>query len=92
MRPFLTVADCNEALPDSCGHRPVPSEVSAFFFLVTSIAMRTLRNLYRSIPFDGRIPMHWCPDAVRPLVEMLSKSLYVSSPGKYFQIGGYWVL
>ena len=33
-----------------------------------------------------------CPDAVRPLVEGLSILLYFSSPGKYFQTVGYWVL
>jgi len=130
-----TLADCNKALPDSSGYRPVPGEVSALFFLLTSIAMRTLRKLYHSIPLGEQTPMRPfptladicplryclfhpadlyshadaskpipfdslrpadcdapCPDAVRPLVEMLSKPLYLSSPGKYFQIVGYWVL
>jgi len=67
MRPFLTLADCNEALPDSSRHWLVPGEVSALFFLLTSIALRTLQNLYQSIPLDRRIttppvPMlsdHW---------------------------------
>ena len=58
MRPFLTLADSNEALPDSSGHQPVPGEVSAFFFLLTSIAIRTLRDLYHSIPLNRRIPTH----------------------------------
>jgi len=147
MRPWQTLADCNQVLPHSGGHRPVPGEVSAFFFVLTSIAMRTLRDLYHSIPLDRRIPTHpvptmsdrWlkcypnlftcvprestfkllatgcyrhadasrpipfdsprradsnapCPDDVRPLVEMLSKVLYLSSRGMYFQIGGYSVL
>jgi len=61
MRPFLTLADSNEALPDSSGHQPVPGEVSAFFFLLTSIAMRTLQDLYHSIPHDQRIPTHPVP-------------------------------
>ena len=61
MRPFLTLEDCNEALPDSSGHRPLPGEVSAFCFLLTSIAMRTLRNLYQSISLDRLIPMHPVP-------------------------------
>jgi len=56
MRPFLTLADCNEAQPDSSGHRREPCKVSAVFFLLTSLAMRTLRNLYHSIPLDRRIP------------------------------------
>ena len=57
MRPFLTLADSSEALPDSSGHRLVSGEISAFFFLLTSIAMRTLRDLYQSIPFSERIPI-----------------------------------
>ena len=61
MRPFLTLADCNEALPDSSGHRPVPGEVFAFCFLLTSIAMRTLRDLYHSIPLAERTPMRPFP-------------------------------
>ena len=138
-------ADSNETLPDSGRH--LPSEVTAFFILLTSIAMRTLQTLYHLIPLDRRIPTHpvptlsnrllkcyrnlctWvplastfkllatgcyrhadasrpipfdsprradsnppCPDDVRPLVEMLFKPLYLSSLGKYFQIGGHWVL
>jgi len=52
-------ADSNETLPDSGGH-PL-AEVSAFFILLTSIAMRTLRNLYHSIPLDRRVPTHPVP-------------------------------
>jgi len=52
-------ADSNETLPDSGGH--LPAEISAFFILVTSIAMRTLRNLYHSIPLDWWIPTHPVP-------------------------------
>jgi len=49
-------ADSNEALPDSGGH--LPAQISAFFILLTSIAMLTLRDLYYSIPLDWRIPTH----------------------------------
>jgi len=49
-------ADSNETLPDSGRH--LRAEISAFFILLTSIAMRTPRNLYHSIPLDQRIPMH----------------------------------
>ena len=48
-------ADINEALPDSGGH--LPAEVSAFFTLLTSIAMRTLRELYNWIPHRERASM-----------------------------------
>jgi len=58
MRPWQTLADCNQVLPHSGGHRPVPGEVSAFFFVLTSRAIRTLRALYHSIPLDRRIPTH----------------------------------
>jgi len=61
---FPRRADSNEILPDSGGH--LPTEVSAFFILLTSIAMRTLRNLYHSIPLDRRIPStlsRRCPTA-----------------------------
>jgi len=61
MRRCQTLADCNQVLPDSAEHRPVPGEVSALFFLLTSIAMRTLRTLYHSIPLDRRIPTHPVP-------------------------------
>jgi len=61
MRPFLTLAGSNEALPDSSGHRPVPGEVSAFFIQLTFIAMQTLRGLYDSIALDRRIPTHPVP-------------------------------
>ena len=40
-------ADSNENLPDSGGY--LPTEISAFFTLLTSIAMWTLRQLYHSI-------------------------------------------
>jgi len=45
---FSPRADSNHALHDSGGH--LPTEVSASFSLLTSIAMRTLRDLYHSIP------------------------------------------
>jgi len=52
-------ADSNETLPISGGH--LPAEVSPFFILLTSIAMRTLQSLYHSIPLDRRIPTHPVP-------------------------------
>jgi len=52
-------ADSNETLPDSGGH--LPAEVSAFFILLTCIAMRTLRNIYHSIALGRRIPTHPVP-------------------------------
>ena len=52
-------ADSNETLPDSAGH--LPAEISAFFIQLTAIAMRTLRNLYHSIPLDRRIPTNPVP-------------------------------
>ena len=61
MRPFLTLADCNEALPDSSGHLLVPGEVSVFVCLLTTIALRTLGNLHHSIPLSMRIPTHPVP-------------------------------
>jgi len=54
-------ADSNEALPDSSGHLLVPGEVSAFVCQLTTIAMRTLRNLHHSIPLYLRIPTHPVP-------------------------------
>jgi len=51
--------DSNETLADSGGH--LPGEVSAFFTLLTSIAMWTLQNLYHSIPLDRQIPTHPVP-------------------------------
>jgi len=45
-------ADSNETLPDSGGN--LPAEVSAFFTLLTSIAMWTLRQLYHSIRLAER--------------------------------------
>ena len=52
-------ADSNETLSDSGTH--LPAEISAFFILLTAIAMRTLRNLYHSIPLDRRIPTNPVP-------------------------------
>ena len=52
-------ADSNRTLPDSGRH--LPTAVSPFFSLLTSIAMHTLRNLYHSIPLDWRIPTHPVP-------------------------------
>jgi len=49
-------ADSNDALPASGGY--LPAKVSAFFSLLTCIAMRTLRNLYYSIHLAKRIPTH----------------------------------
>jgi len=48
-------ADSNHALPDSGGH--LPTQVSPSFPPLTSIAMRTLRDLYPSIPLGSRIQM-----------------------------------
>ena len=42
MKCFLTLADSHEALPDSSGARPVPREISALFFPLSSIDMRML--------------------------------------------------
>ena len=80
--------DSNETLPDSGRH--LPPEISAFFILLTSIAMRTLRNLYHSIPLDRRIPTHPVPTlSDRWLQCYPTKPLYLSSPGKYLQIVRY---
>ena len=49
-------ADSKETLPDSGGH--LATQVSPSFSLLTSIAMRTLRNLHHYIPLDRRIPTH----------------------------------
>jgi len=49
-------ADSNETFPDSGGH--LPAEVSAFFTLLTSIAMWTLQELYHSIPLAEENPTH----------------------------------
>jgi len=54
-------ADSNEALPDFSVLLLVPCEVSAFDCLMTTIAMRTLRNLQHSIPLYLRIPTHPVP-------------------------------
>ena len=51
--------DPNKTIPDSGGH--LPPEISDSFILLNSIAMRTLRNLYHSIPLDQRIPTHPVP-------------------------------
>jgi len=61
MRPFLTLADSHEALPDSSGHLLVPGEVSAFVCLLTTIALRTLGNRHHSIPLYMQIPTHPVP-------------------------------
>jgi len=55
--------DSNEALPNASGHQHllVPGKVSAFVCLLTTIAMRTLRNLHHSIPLYLRIPTHPVP-------------------------------
>jgi len=51
--------DSNGTLPDSAEH--LPAEISAFSLLLTSMAMRTLRDLCLSIPLDRRIPTHPVP-------------------------------
>jgi len=51
--------DSIETLSDSDG--PLPGDLSPFFFLLTSIAMRTLRNLYHSIPLTKLNPTHALP-------------------------------
>jgi len=61
MRPCQTLSDCNVALPDPRRHRRVPGEVSALFFLLTSIVMRTLRDLYHSIPLGEWTPIRPFP-------------------------------
>jgi len=48
-------ADSNETLPDSGGHLPL--EISAFFILLTSLALETLRDLYHPIPLGEWTPM-----------------------------------
>ena len=60
-RPFNSPrrADSYETIPDSAGH--LPSEISPFVCLLTTIAMRTLRNLHYSIPLYLRIPTHPVP-------------------------------
>jgi len=49
-------AHSNETLPDCGGH--LPAKVSAFFSLLTCIAMRTLRNQYHSILLPEQNPTH----------------------------------
>ena len=51
--------DSNGTLPGSAGH--LPPEISAFYILLTCIAIRTLRNLHHLIPLDCRIPTHTVP-------------------------------
>jgi len=53
--------DSNETLPHSGRH--LPAEVSAFFTLLTSIAMWTLQYLYHIIPLAEGSPTH----SVRPM-------------------------
>jgi len=67
--------DSNKTLPDSGGH--LPGEVSAFFSLLTTIAMPTLRNRYHSIPLNRRIPTH--PIPMLP-DRWLKSYLYLSTP------------
>ena len=57
-------ADSNETLPDSGRHPPL--EVSASFSLLTSTAMKMLRNLHYPIPLDRRIPTHPVPTLSDP--------------------------
>jgi len=52
-------ADSNETLPDSGTN--LRAEVSSFFPLLTSIALRMLRSLPHSIPLYLRIPTHPVP-------------------------------
>ena len=56
------LADSNETLPDPGGH--LPAEVSAISILLTSMAMRTLRDLYHPIPLAERTPMRPFPTLV----------------------------
>jgi len=55
-------ADSNGTLSNPSGH--LPAVVSAFFSLVSSIAMQMLRDLNPSIPLNRRITMH--PDPMVP--------------------------
>jgi len=52
-------ADSNETLPDSGTH--LPAKISAISFLQTSMAMRTHRDLYLSIPLAERTPLRPSP-------------------------------
>jgi len=61
-------ADSNATLPNSGGH--LPTEVSAFVILLTSIAMWTLQELYHSIPLTEGNPTN----SVRTLSDRWSKS------------------
>jgi len=60
-------ADSNETLPYSAGH--LPPEISAFYILLTCIAMGKLRNLYLSIPLNRLIPTHPVPMLSDPLLK-----------------------
>ena len=65
LRPILfncpRRADLNETLPDSGGYLQVTAKVSAFFSLLTCIAMCTLQNQYYSIPLGEQNPTHSVP-------------------------------
>ena len=83
-------ADSNESLPDSGGH---PRAVISPFFHPASLYSHA--DASKPIPFDSPRPADCnapCLNAVRPLVEGLSKHLDLSSTGKYFQNVRYWVL
>ena len=79
MRPFPTLADI-------CPLRYLPFHPADLY---------SNADASKSIPFDSPPPADSnapCPNALSPLVEMLSNPFYLSSAGKYFQIGGDWVL
>jgi len=79
VRPFPTLADI-------CPLRYLPLHPADLY---------SHPDTSKPLPFDSSGPADSngpCPDAVRPLVESLCIHLYLSSPGKYFQIVGYWVL
>ena len=79
VRPFPTLADI-------CPLRYLPLHPADLY---------SHPDTSKPLPFDSPGPADSngpCPDAVRPLVESLCIHLYLSSPGKYFQIVGYWVL
>jgi len=79
MRPFPTLADI-------CPLRYLPLHPADLY---------SHADTSKPISFDSPRPADSngpCPDAVRPQVEWLCILLYLSSPGGYFQIVGYWVL
>jgi len=79
MRPFPTLADI-------CPLRPLPLHPADLY---------SHADTSKPIPFDSPRPADSngpCPDAVRPLVEWVCILLYLSFPGKYFQIVSYGVL